>query len=222
MGQSWENLAFLHWPVDRAALARVLPPQIEPDEFDGSAWVGVTPFEVRSFRLRNTLPVPVVSSFPEINVRTYVTRDDKPGIWFMSLDAGSRFAVHAARRAYRLPYHRARIGVRARNGEVDYASRRIGGDAAFTGRYRPVAPVREAQPGSFEHFAAERYCLYALAGDRVMRADIHHRPWPIQAAEAELSANTMARPYGIDLGGVPRVHFARKLDVVIWSLEPDD
>lgn len=217
MGQTWERLAFLHWPVDTATLAERLPDGIEPDEFEGSAWVGITPFEVHSFRLRLTLPVPLISTFPEINVRTYVTSDAGPGIWFMSLDTSNVLAVHAARKAYRLPYHRAKQAVRRRDGWIDFASERA--DARFAARYRPTGPVRQARPGSFEEFMAERYCLYTVDEDlNLLRGDIHHRPWPLQPAEVEIAANTMARPYGIELTGEPRAHYADRLDVVFWRL----
>jgi uncharacterized protein len=223
MGQTWERLAFLHWPVDPDVLADVLPPGVEPDLYDGSAWVGVTPFEVHSFRLRLTLPVPLISTFPEINVRTYVTSAAKPGIWFMSLDTSSRLAVLAARMAYRLPYHHAgRQASRQHGAWVQFASVRGDGGARFAARYRPTGPVREAQAGSFEHFMAERYCLYTVDEQlQLLRGDIHHRPWPLQPADVEITENTMARPYGIELTGDPRVHYAERLDVVFWRLVPD-
>jgi uncharacterized protein YqjF (DUF2071 family) len=222
MGQSWERLAFLHWPVDPDALADVLPPGVEPDVYERSAWIGVTPFEVHSFRLRLTLPMPLISTFPEINVRTYVTSAGKPGIWFMSLDTSNRLAVHAARMAYRLPYHHARQSSRRRSGWVEFASGRDGDGARFSGRYRPAGPVREARGGSFEHFVAERYCLYTVDEQlQLLRGDIHHRPWPLQPAEAEIADNTMARPYAIELTGEPRVHYAERVDVIFWRLVAD-
>lgn len=197
----------------------VLPPGLEPDEFDGSAWIGVTPFEVHSFRLRNMPPMPFLSTFPEINVRTYVTSDAKPGIWFMSLDTSNRLAVPAARQAYRLPYHHAQQASRRRGDWVEFASRRGGDGARFAARYRPTGRVYEAPRGSFEHFMAERYCLYTLdEREDLLRGDIHHRPWPLQAAEVEIAGNSMARPYGIELTGEPRAHYSERLDVVLWPL----
>lgn len=112
MGQSWINLLFAHWRVPTPALEAVVPAQLQIDTYDGSAWIGVTPFLVRGLRLRGTTPLPRLSSFPEINVRTYVTVDGKPGIYFFSLDADSRAAVTTARRSYRLPYFHSRISTR--------------------------------------------------------------------------------------------------------------
>ena len=103
----------MHWRVDASALRKLVPEELELQEHDGSAWLGITPFLISGFRLRGTLPVPVVSSFPELNVRTYVTSEAKPGIWFFSLDTPSRLAVEAARRTYRLPYFHSRASLRA-------------------------------------------------------------------------------------------------------------
>src|SRR3954453_16381426 len=109
MGQTWEHLLFAHWRVDPEELRRLLPEGLELDTHDGEAWLGITPFRLTGLRLRGTLPLPRLSAFHELNVRTYVVADGKPGIWFFSLDADHRLAVLGARRLYRLPYHRARM-----------------------------------------------------------------------------------------------------------------
>ena len=222
MGQTWEHLLFAHWPVPAAAVRALVPPGVEVDTFEGSAWLGITPFRVDALRLRGLPPAPSVSRFLELNVRTYVTRDARPGIWFFSLDAASRLAVEAARRAYRLPYHHARMRADEQGDRIQYESTRIGSPArpyVFSGRYRPTGPAAAPQPGSREHFLAERYCLYTIHEGRIHRAEIHHAPWPVQPAEGELELNTMA-PDGIELPTrPPLLHFAARQDVVIWPLE---
>lgn len=224
MGQTWRDLLFAHWPVPVEVLRPVIPGAIPIDTFDGSAWIGITPFEVTGFRLRGTLPPPLLSRFPETNVRTYATVDGKPGIFFLSLDADSRAAVAAARRAYRLPYFRAAMRI-DRGAAIDYSSERRSSDgdpASLRLRYRPRGPIEPAAPGTLEHFLVERYCLYTLDDRRnLLRADIHHPPWPLQPAEARISLNTMTAPYRIELPEqAPLVHLARRQDVVIWSLAP--
>jgi uncharacterized protein len=214
MGQTWTSLLFAHWRVDADVVRREVPAQVPLDTFDGEAWIGVTPFEVRGIRPRGTPPLPRISRFPELNVRTYVTLDGKPGIWFFSLDAGNPLAVAAARVTYRLPYFHARMSITRQAGAVAYRSERD--DAAFAGRYRAVGPVAPGQPGTLEHWLTERYCLYTVHDDRVLRAEIHHPPWPLQAAEAEIERNTMTAPLGIELSGEPLVHFAERQDVLVW------
>jgi uncharacterized protein YqjF (DUF2071 family) len=224
MGQSWENLLFAHWRVDAAQLRPLVAASLELQTHDGSAWLGITPFRVSGLRLRGTLPFPVVSSFLELNVRTYVSRDGKPGIWFFSLDAGSSVAVEAARRTYKLPYFPARMSATRRGEWIEYESARV--DATdepfvFSARYRPRGQAAPAARGSLEEFLAERYCLYTVdRRGRLCRAEIHHPPWPLQPAEVELELNTMA-PRGVSLPDeAPLAHFAREQHVVIWPLEP--
>jgi uncharacterized protein YqjF (DUF2071 family) len=216
MGQTWDDLLFAHWRVDADVLRPHVPERLSIDEHDGSAWVGVTPFVVSGLRARGTLPLPYVSSFRELNVRTYVTLDDKPAIWFFSLDASSRFAVEAARRLYRLPYFHADITLEQRGERLLYECVRSE-ERAFSGRYRGLGKPAAPAAGSMEHFLVERYCLYAEHERNLFRAEIHHRPWPLEKAEASIDLNTMP-PDGIELGGDPIVHFSRRQDVAIWSL----
>jgi uncharacterized protein len=218
MGQTWDDLLFAHWRVAAAALREHVPAGLEVDEHDGSAWLGVTPFAVTGLRARGLLPLPYVSSFLELNVRTYVTRDGKPGIWFFSLDASSQVAVEAARRLYRLPYFRARMAMRRRGDRIFYECGRDDG-RAFSGSYEPVGEPARPGPGSLENFLVERYCLYAEDKGRLFRAEIHHRPWPLQAADAAIELNTMP-PDWVRLEGEPLLHYSRRQDVVIWSLAP--
>jgi uncharacterized protein YqjF (DUF2071 family) len=211
IGQSWERLLFAHWPVDPKALRPHVPAALDLDEHDGSAYVGLVPFRVSGHRLRGTLPLPGLSGFLELNCRTCVSLRGRPGIWFFSLDASSRWVVEAARRFYRLPYHQARI----RQVGDSFEASRIGADGvAFSARYRPEGPIRTAEPGSLEHFLTERYCLYA--DDGRARADIHHAPWPLQRAEGEIELQSVAP---VALEGEPLLHYTGRLDVVIWSPE---
>jgi uncharacterized protein YqjF (DUF2071 family) len=222
MGQTWKDLLFAHWRVPHDTIRPHVPPQLSVDVFDGDAWIGVTPFELTGLRLVALPPVPGVSTFLEINVRTYVTVGEKPGIFFFSLDAESSLAVQAARRFYRLPYFRARMSAERAGPSRDYSSERLGttaGEFVFTGRYRATGPVFHARPGSVEYFLAERYCLYTVDDGRLFRGEIHHPPWPLQHAEAEIDVNTM-QPPGIPIAGEPLLHFSARQDVVIWSLRP--
>lgn len=223
MWMRWLDLAFLHWPVDARVLERELPRGLELDTFEGTAWLGVVPFRMEDVRPRWVPSIPGISAFPEINLRTYVTAEGKPGVWFFSLDVTSRLAVRAARMGFHLPYFKARMDF-AREGEtVHYASARIDGGVpyGFEGSYRPTAGVELTQPGSFEAWLTERYCLYsANKRGQVFRGEVHHLPWPLQRGEAEIRKNTLAEGLGIELiPECPHVHIARELDVAAWMLE---
>lgn len=219
MGQSWDDLLFAHWRVDSDAIRRLVPAELQVDEHDGSAWLGITPFILTAFRLRGTLPLPVVSTFPELNVRTYVTAGGKPGIWFFSLDTSSLVAVEAARRAYRLPYFHARMSVE-HGARIRYRCVRREGPRPFVfeGSYGADGETSQPELGTLEHFLTERYCLYAHDEEGLHRAEIHHPPWRLRPGEAEIELNTMP-PDGIELDGEPLLHLTERQDVVIWPLE---
>ena len=219
MGQSWDELLFAHWPVALEDLRRRVPADLEVEQHDGRAWLGITPFRVGGLRLRDGLPLPVVSSFLELNVRTYVrAADGKPGIWFFSLDATSRLAVRAARRQYRLPYFDARITLEEVGGWTDVECARLDERGkVFSGRCRPAGEASVSRPGSLEWFLTERYCLYAADPDGALyRAEIHHAPWELRPAEAEIELTSIA-PFA--LRGEPLCHLAERQDVVVWPLE---
>jgi uncharacterized protein len=222
MRQVWHDLLFAHWPVDPARLqARVAPP-LRLETFDGRAWLAITPFWMSGVRPRGVPPLPWLSTFPELNVRTYVSVDGRPGVYFLSLDAGNRIAVEVARRLFRLPYLHARMRVAPTTGEIRYAHRRVdrrAPPAELVATYRPTGPVFYAAPGSLEHWLVERYCLYTAVGGRVLRVDIDHPPWPLQPAAAvfDRGQNSLAAAHGIELPPVaPLLHFARFQDVRVW------
>jgi uncharacterized protein len=221
MGQTWEDLLFAHWRIAPESLRPHLPDGLELELHDGSAWLGITPFRVTSLRSRGLLPLPGISSFLELNVRTYVrAADGKPGVWFFSLDATSRLAVRAARRQFRLPYFDARITLDEADGWIDVECARVDERGrVFSGRYRPPgeAPAAASPPDSLEWFLTERYCLYAAAGGQLHRAEIHHAPWLLRPAEVEVELTSIA---AFDLRGEPVCHVAERQDVVIWPLEP--
>jgi uncharacterized protein YqjF (DUF2071 family) len=219
--QTWHSLTFLHWPVPANILKPLIPPGLELEEYGGTGWVAVTPFWMSGVTLRGVPVVPILSRFPELNTRTYVTRDGKPGVWFFSLDAGSFPAVLVARSLFHLPYFYARMRHRTENGRVYYRSERADGPG-FVGWYAPKGDITRSKPGSLEHWLTERYCLYAKdQADVLYRAEIHHAPWPLQEAEVEIERNDLLAAVGIALTERPALaHFSGRLEVAIWSPEP--
>jgi uncharacterized protein len=218
MKMSWHDLLFAHWRVDERALRPFVPAAFDIDRFDGSAWLGVVPFTMSHVAMRGTPALPWLSAFPELNVRTYVSpRDGKRGVFFFSLDAARLATVVGARAMFRLPYFHASMRVSHQGETVHYRCRRRGGRATFVGSYAPTAPVTIHPRGSLEFFLTERYCLYHVDRlGRPARLEIHHAPWPLQPARAEIVENTMAAPLAVRLEGAPVLHFAKRLDVVAW------
>ena len=219
LGQTWERLLFAHWRARPSELEQLIPAGLRLELFDGSGWLGITPFVLSGFRSVAMPPLPRVSTFAEVNVRTYVTAKEKPGILFFSLDAASRWAVEGARRFYRLPYYLADMEVDAVGEEVRYRSERRdqrGANASLLAAYGPDGAAAKPSPGTLEHFLTERYCLYATEADgTLLRAEIHHSPWELRPAAVEIERNTMA-PNGVTLSGEPLFHLGERQDVLIW------
>jgi uncharacterized protein YqjF (DUF2071 family) len=221
MAQSWHDLLFAHWEVNAAELRPHIPAKLELDTFEGKAWLGVVPFRMSGVRLHWTPALPWLSAFPELNVRTYVTAQEKPGVWFFSLDAANAVAVATARLSFHLPYFHARMTCKQVDGWIQYKSERVhpgAPGASFEARYRPIGNHFEAQRGTLAYFLTERYCLYAAAGERIYRGEIHHPAWRLQSAEAEIAKNSMAEASGLALSAKPPLlHFAERQDMVAWA-----
>lgn len=244
MVQKWHDLLFAHWPLPPDHIRPLVPRELELDLRDGQAWVGVIPFWMSGIRARATPAIPGLSTTPELNVRTYVAYRGIPGVYFWSLDCASRLAVWGARTFYHLPYFNASMSVQNAGEKFSYRCTRqenrrptqrseasedvppapaesVGdyrsSPAEFRATYRPTSPARQREKSSIEHFLTDRYCLYTVHRGKVLRAYIHHPPWPLQDAEAVINVNTMAASAGIQLPATPPLlHFSRDLEVLVW------
>ena len=223
MYQRWHDLLFAHWPLPPEQVRPLVPRELELDTLDGKAWVGVIPFWMSHVCFRGLPRIPTASTFPELNVRTYVRAPhdpDKPGVYFFSLDAASLLAVIGARLGAGLPYFWADMRAKVSEADVEYFSeRRQGPKAQLGARYRGTGGV-SSQKSDFDEFVTERYCLYTAHRGKVGRIQIQHLPWPLQPAEAEFDVNTMAEAQGLKLPPEkPILHFAKFLEVFIFAPE---
>jgi uncharacterized protein YqjF (DUF2071 family) len=221
MRQNWGKLLFMHWRVEERLLRPLVPARLSIDTFDGHAWVGLVPFTMWGIRPAFAPPVPFVSAFHELNVRTYVHLDGVPGVWFHSLDAERGAAVWGARTFFHLPYYKADMRLRQTGARIVYDSvRRRGPRAEFHASWEVEGAERAAGPGTLDYFLTERYCLYAARGDgRLYRARVSHRPWPLQSARLLSLESSMLESHGLPTPeGEPVLHYAEKLSVDVWGL----
>lgn len=224
LAMQWHNLLFMHWPVPAKALRRWIPEPLSIDTYDGWAWLGIVPFTMSGVRPHFVPLVPGLSSFPELNLRTYVSYQGKPGVWFFSLDAANPLAVRGARLLFRLPYYDADMSALSRTDTVEYSSVRTHPRVArlrFAARYRAAGPLLSPPDGSIDRWLTDRYCLYvASRRGPVWRGDIDHARWDLQPAEADVLENTLTEQLRLSLPErQPLLHFSRRLDVVAWMPE---
>jgi uncharacterized protein len=218
--QAWNDLLFAHWPIARDRLRALVPGFLEIDTFENEAWMSITPFHLSDLSPRGIPALPVVSSFNEINVRTYVVYDGIPGIYFFSLDANSALAVSGASTLFHLPYYLADIDMKGERDRIFYRSTRRHEDAAaFEVLYSASGNVFQPKRGTLDYFLTERYCLYTQdSASNAYRVEIHHAPWELQPADADIQVNTMADAARLRLPSMrPLLHYARRQDVLTWS-----
>lgn len=229
MKMGWHDLLFMHYRVSVAQLRPLIPDGLDIDTFDGSAWLGIVPFRMSGVSPRLVPPLPGISNFPELNVRTYVTINGKPGVWFFSLDATNWLAVRAARKLFHLNYVDAKINFRSKDQSCDgtwfgYESTRIHKGvppAKLKCEYRPIGSEYQPGPETLEHFLTARYCLYSASpAGKIYRGEIDHEPWKLADAQVLISENTMLDGMGIDTGDQqPVLHYARETLAKAWIIK---
>lgn len=222
--QRWNHLLFGHWEVEPRAIQATLPPGLFVDTFEGSAYLGIVPFFMERVRPAWLPPLPGLSWFLELNVRTYVHDvAGNPGVWFYSLDCNQPVAVAIARRFFHLPYFHARMMARRQGATMHYQSRR-GGVASAESRYawELASEGTPARAGTLEFFLVERYVLYAAdARGRLFAGRVHHAPYRIYPPVVSEFSVEPARAAGFALNGAPASWIAAgAVDVTVFPLEP--
>ena len=221
MRMTWSELLFAHWRVDPSCIAALLPPNLSLDTWDGHAWIGIVPFLMSNIAPRCCPPLPKLSRFLELNVRTYVTMNGKPGVWFFSLDAENPVAVRVARATFNLPYMDASMSMNQdHSGTISYQSFRTHRgeqSASLDVSYKAIGEPFAACPGTLEYWLTSRYCLYSAdRKGRLFRGEIDHPPWTLANAHWDMKTNTMCKGLGVDLIGEPHLLFAQPITVQAW------
>ncbi|HUR14023.1 MAG TPA: DUF2071 domain-containing protein [Mycobacteriales bacterium] len=210
--QRWNDLSFLHWRVDPALVAPLLPAGTTPDLEDGTTWVGLIPFEMSHVGVFGTPPIPYLSRFPETNVRLYA-RDDRGrrGVVFRSLEAGRLLPVLAAITTYHLPYKWARMSIERVDGSRCYrSSRRWPGPRPASSRVQ-VRIGERIEGDALAHFLTARWGMFSTwYGDRTVWAPVDHAPWPLHSAELEDLDEDLVERAGISELATGQPH-------VMWS-----
>lgn len=222
--QSWRDVAFLHWRADPYEVAKLLPPGLVPDVVDGSAWIGLTPFEVRRFRVLDAPPLPFgATDFPETNVRTYV-RDEHgtDGLWFLSLDVPDVLNAMGGRLAG-APYKLADMTVTREDGAgvVHYRSRRrVGTPAYHQLTVRPGRAMAEDEVDDTIASLTGRWRAFSRVAGQLVVIAVEHEPWPLRHATlAECDESLLAAAGVTDAirRDTPMVHFSDGVDARIGA-----
>lgn len=217
--QRWTDLLFVHFEVDVAELRAVVPEPLSLDLWEGKAYVGLVPFRMERIA-PPFYPGVFGLNFLETNLRTYVhLQGDRPGVYFLSLEASNYLAVRVARRFWGLPYWDARMTLRNEGGVRDYRTERTGSGAHLYTRWKTGRDLGRAKPGTADHFLLERYLLYVERDGELHAGQVHHVPYPTTEVELLSFDETLARAAGVrPTSSTPAfVHASPGVDVEVFS-----
>jgi uncharacterized protein YqjF (DUF2071 family) len=211
----------MHWPVPVEAMRSVIPTSLELDLYNGEAYVGIVPFMMEGVRPR-WWPESLSFRFLETNVRAYVLCGEKPGVYFLSLEAASQLAVWCARSVWGLPYHHAQMRLERDGDDIRYRTKRTRTNVSHNVHYRLGNSLGPSQPGSLEFFFLERYLLFVERNHQLFAGQVYHSPYPAQRAEVLSVDDELVPAAGLpQLAGPPTfAHYASGVDVEIFELTP--
>ncbi|KKB41584.1 YqjF family protein [Bacillus thermotolerans] len=218
MAQTWSHVLFMHWPVNAVQLQRFLPEELTVDTYKGTAWIGLVTFQVQETKFRSLLPLQFLRPFPQLNIRTYVQHKGIPAVYFFSLDVTHLPSILGARTLYGLPFRKADMSFSSQTAYFFQSScvteeKREELDISYT----PVSAGYIAEPGAFEHWTIERYALFTKRRNKLFLSCIHHTPWKLQEAKADIQFNTAASflPRSLFIKE-PIAHFADRKEAVFF------
>lgn len=212
--QEWNNALFMHWKVPVEILRPLVPEKLQIDSFEGEAWVSIVAFTMQKIRPKLLPSLKVISDFHEINLRTYVIHDGKPGVYFLNIEAEKALSAMVSRAISKLPYQKSHIVYSQVDGNNVYVSKSSRGtflEAEFkimTDSYTKI---------DLDRWLTERYCLYVDENHAVYRYDVHHAEWEIN----EVKINRLKLLYKIKElvinEDIPAyAHYSKGVQVVAW------
>jgi hypothetical protein len=222
MEQVWEDLLFLHWPIEEELMRPLIPRGLDIDTFEDKAWIGITPFRLTGLRLMSLPSIPGFNEFNEINVRTYVLHNGKPGIWFFSLDASKVIPAIGARVFFGLPYYSAEIKLLKAEREFRFEMRRnLSSEAHFRAQWTQGVRLRAPDTDSLGFFLVERYALFTSAVGRLNMTRLYHHPWILDEVTKVSYESRLITALGLpEPKSEPLAHFSSSpLTVQVWAPE---
>jgi uncharacterized protein len=218
--QRWDEILFVHWPVPASVVRPLVDSRLTIDTFESDqAWISATPFTLVGGRLRGLPPLPRVSTFHELNLRTYVHLDGRePGIWFFSLDCASALACVLARAAMALPYHWSDIE-RSNDGNTSfYECRRRRSAAFFRARWSTSGGQQCAPARSLQDFLLNRFRLYTRHhAQNLVKQAIWHEPWRFYEVDSAEVRENIGLAAGLPRLGTPvTAQFSTGVDVEFY------
>lgn len=209
--QKWNNALFLHWEIPIEILQNLVPKTLNIDTYDGKAYVSLVAFTMEKIRPRNLPSIQFISDFDEINIRTYIEKDGKKGVYFLNIEGGKSLSVFIAKKLSGLPYEKSEI----KRSNQSYHSKNDLKNLNFESEYSIKSTISDKS--ELDIWLTERYCLYLKKENEVYRYDIHHKEWEIKAVEIshlnlDYNLGELVINYPPELA-----HFSHGVKVMAWK-----
>ena len=216
--QEWNNALFLHWKVSANDLIKIIPKGLSLDTFNGDSWISLVAFTMERIKPRYLPSISAISNFHEVNIRTYVTRDNKSGVYFLSIQAEKYISCFIAKLLSGLPYTKSRIHFQKKSVTQNYSATSTNNDFKLDVNFSVGESVTDKS--DLHTWLTERYCLYIENDQNVFRYQTHHMPWTLN--EVKISdLNTQYKMGNISLHRKPELaYFSPGVKVVAWRREP--
>ncbi len=207
--QEWNEPVFLHWEVEPDIIKGMIPKNVELDTLHGKAWVSLVPFQI-SIKPRYLPSFPPISSFNEINLRTYVKHEGKTGVYFLQIEGEKALSCWIARLTSGLPFLHSKI--RRSKSRIIAQNEKL--DSALEIDYQPLEFI--ANPSSTDLWLSERYALFVERNQEIFTYEVHHLPWKLH--KVDVHAGKISYPkYGNILQGEPQItHYSPGTQVIAF------
>lgn len=210
--QEWDKVLFFHWKVDVAELQRLLPEGLKVDLFDGEAWISISAFTMKQLHPRLLPNLPVVSNFNEVNVRTHVIRNDKPGIYLLNIEANSSIACFVTRLLLGLPYNKTFV---KRDEKTFYKKHKTEENFNFFTNYTVGKKINEK--ADLDTFLTDFYCIYLNVKNKLYMLEVHHIP--LELYNMDLTELKIDYRLGdLALFDLPdKIYYSPNIHVISWK-----
>lgn len=216
--QEWNNALFLHWKFPSQIIKPLIPDNLEIDIINGETWISLVAFTMQKIRPRNLPALTMISDFHEINLRAYVLKDNKPGVYFLNIEAQKIISVFMARSLSGLPYEKANIQKTQKDNLISYVSENKVKDFKLEALYE--IPDAEYEKTELDNWLIERYCLYVDKGHDLYRYQIHHKEWNVKKANLKkIDLQYQIGDLFIKDKQPDLTHFSEGVKVLAWQRE---
>ena len=209
MKQEWQNLLFLHWSIPVKTIRHLIPEELEIDTYDNSAWIGIIPFQMRNLRPSFLFPIPSISNFTEINLRTYVKdKYNRKGVWFFSLDTHNSFGNWVAQTFFHLNYRSAKtefLNTQTQLNTCKFSFPKTQyPEQIFSWQHSEHTFMPSKSPESLEFFLTERYRLFSYNNKRnsLLTGTLSHDSYKLNRPKLLKYTTDLFASNGIDFSNV--------------------